>query len=97
MERPNKIQEIKKKVLPVLKLYGVTRAGLFGSAARGEAGPKSDIDLLVEIKKNISLLDFIHLEHLLEKALKREVDLVEYDAIKPALKDYILKDHIPLL
>lgn len=97
MKRPNNIQKIKKKVLPVLKLYGVTRAGLFGSTARGEADPQSDIDLLVEIKKNISLLDFVHLEHLLEKALKRDVDLIEYDAIKPTLKHYILKDHIPLL
>lgn len=90
-------KDIKKKVLPILKTYGVTRAGLFGSAARGEATAKSDIDLLVEIKKNISLLDFVHLEHLLENALGRKVDLVEYDSIKPILKDYILKDYVPLL
>lgn len=91
------LNELKQKILPVLKPYGVTRAGLFGSAARGEDTSDSDIDLLVEITKPISLLGFVHLEHKLEEVLGKKVDLVEYDAIKPLLKKYILKDHIPLL
>lgn len=91
------LNELKEKIIPILKPYGVTRAGLFGSYARGDYTPKSDIDLLVEIKKNISLFDFVHLEQTLTDVLGKKVDLVEYETIKPLLRKYILKDHIPLL
>lgn len=91
------MNEIKKKVVPLLKPYGVTRAGLFGSAARGETGPKSDIDLLVELTKPISLFEFIRLQQKLEDNLGRRVDLVEYQALKPRLKPYIMNDYKPLL
>lgn len=91
------VKEIRSKILPVLKFYGVQRAGLFGSAARGEAGTDSDIDILVDIKKDISLLGFIKIKQDLEEKLGRKVDLVEYQTIKPALRKNILKDEIPLL
>jgi predicted nucleotidyltransferase len=52
----------------------------------------------VEIrKKNFSLLDFVGLKLELEDALGREVDLVEYDTIKPRLKDVILKEELAIL
>lgn len=91
------VQEIKKKVVPTLKLHHVKRAAIFGSAAQGKMKESSDVDILVDIQKNISLLDFVALKLALEKKLKRSVDLVEYGAIKPSLKDYILKDHIEIL
>ena len=43
----------------------------------------SDIDILVEIEKDINLLDFVALKHELEETLGRKVDLVEFDTIKP--------------
>ena len=90
------IKEIKKLVLPIFKPYGIRRAGIFGSAARGEMKTGSDIDILVEIKKDISLLDFIGLKLDLEKALGKKVDLVEYGSIKPALRHNILKDQVEI-
>ena len=54
-----KIQQIKRKVVPVLRKHGVKRASIFGSYVRGEEDQKSDIDLLVDLKDNMSLLDFI--------------------------------------
>ena len=92
------VQEVKKIITTILNRHGVTKAGVFGSFAREEAGRKSDIDILVEIrKKNFSLLDFVGLKLELEDALGREVDLVEYDTIKPRLKDVILKEELAIL
>ena len=91
------IQHIKKNIIPTLKQHGITKAGLFGSHATGKTHKKSDIDLLVKIKKNISLLDFISLKLEIEKKIGRKVDLVEYKTIKPALRKKILAQEISLL
>ncbi len=93
-----KIEELKEKLLPILRKHGVSRAGLFGSVARGEAQEGSDVDILVEIrKKHFSLLDFVRVENELGEALGRKVDLVEYAAIHPMLKDRILKEELKIL
>jgi len=49
----HRIEKTKNKILPVLKNYSVTRAGIFGSYSRGNFKKNSDIDLLIEIKKRI--------------------------------------------
>jgi len=84
--------DLTQKTIPVLKKYGVTKAAVFGSYARDEAKNDSDIDLLVDIKKNISLLDFSALKQELQELLNRRVDLIEYSQIKPLLKQSILED-----
>lgn len=92
------IEEMKGKVVPILKRYGVSKAGIFGSLSRGEAKKESDIDILVEISKSgVSLLDFIGLKLELEEALGKKVDLVEYTAIKPLLRERILKGEVAIL
>ena len=85
-------QAIKNKILPILKRQGVIRAAVFGSAARGEMTKKSDIDLLVKLGKNKTLLDLVGLKLELEDKLGRNVDIVSYGGIHPLLKDIILKD-----
>lgn len=91
------IEEIKGKILPILKKYGVTRAGIFGSVVRGEAREESDIDILVEIESRMSLLDFVGLKLELEEALGKPVDLGEYSEIKPIIKKQILEEEVPIL
>jgi predicted nucleotidyltransferase len=91
------IDKIKKKILPILKKYGVRRASLFGSVVKGCEKENSDIDILVEIKSNISLLDFVGLKLELEEVLRRKVDLGEYDTIKPTIKEKILKEQVSIL
>ena len=91
------VGEIKKKIMPILRKYGVKRASIFGSAVRGEMKESSDIDILVEIEKDISLLDFVALKLELEETLGRRVDLVEYDTIKPRIKERILKEQVVIL
>lgn len=91
------LEEIKRKALPILEKYGVTRAGVFGSVVRGEATADSDIDILVEIERRMSLLDFAGLKIELEEALGRKVDLGEYAAIKLMIKDDILSEEVAIL
>ena len=90
------VKEIRNKILPVLQSYGASRVGLFGSAARGTMHADSDVDILVDIPKNINLLDFVGIKQQLEKILKKKVDLVEYQTLKPALRKKILQQQIVL-
>lgn len=92
-----KIDAVKRKILPILRRYGVSRAGLFGSFVRGEARKDSDIDIAVRIEKDISLLDFVGLKLELEKALGKKVDLVEYGTIKPLVKKRVLDEQVAIL
>lgn len=85
-------QSIKRKIIPILKSQGVTKAALFGSVARGEMKKRSDVDILVKLEKGKSLFDFVGLKLELEDKLRKKVDLVMYGAIKPRLKDIILRD-----
>lgn len=91
------IEEIKRKVLPILKEAGVTRSSIFGSYVRGEARKDSDVDILIEAPEGMSLLDLVGLEMKLEKVLKKKVDLLTYNSISPYLKDYIQKDQVQIL
>lgn len=97
MNKNKEIEAIKTKILPVLKEHKVTKAGIFGSYARGEQKKKSDVDILVEVDKNMGLLEFIGIKLDLQKAVKRKVDLVEYETIRWEIKDNILRDEIPII
>ena len=91
------MEGVKQKILPILQRHGVTKAGLFGSLVRGEVKKNSDIDVLVEIEDAISLLDFVGIKIELEEATGRKVDLVEYDTIKPLLRERILNEQVVIL
>ena len=86
MPKSAKIQRIKTIAVPLLKKYGVARAGIFGSYARGEDTQKSDIDLLVKIIGRKGLLDIVRLQLELKAKLGKSVDLLEYTEINPYLK-----------
>lgn len=85
-------QDLSIKLKPILASYGVKKAALFGSAARNQMTEHSDIDILVELGKKMSLLDYVGLKLDLEDALGKSVDLVQYTKIRPELKEFILKD-----
>jgi len=97
MKKKTEIEDIKEKIIPLLKKNKVTKAGIFGSYARGEQTKKSDVDILVEVNDNMGLIGFISLKMLIEKAIKRKIDLVEYGSIKKELKKNILNEEIPII
>lgn len=94
---PQKLRQIAKIAIPVLKKNGVVKAGIFGSFARGEARKKSDIDFLIKIKGKKSLLDIAGIQLDLQEKLKKKVDLVEYSEIHPLLKKQILSEEVKIL
>ncbi len=70
------IKEIQKTVAPIAYLYGVKRLYLFGSYAKGTANEESDIDLLVEKGKPMSLLKLSGMRQMVQEALNLSVDLI---------------------
>jgi len=81
--------EIEKTVIDVLGKYNALHIGIFGSFARGEAGPGSDLDLLVDFKERKSLLTLVRIERELSEAVGMKVDLLTEQAISPYLIDSI--------
>ncbi len=84
------------KLNAIFKEYGVKKAAVFGSVARGEAKKSSDIDILVELESGRTLFDLGGLKVDLEKVFGKKIDLVEYGAIRPLFRKQILKDQIPI-
>lgn len=91
------ILDIKNKIIPILRKYGVIKASLFGSIVRGENTDKSDIDLLVELPETASLLELASLKMDLEELLEKKVDVLTYDSLHPLLKDKILHEQEAVL
>jgi len=89
------IQEIRavlKECLPEIReKYGVTTIGVFGSYARGEANPASDIDIIVEFARPIGW-EFVDLADYLESRLHHRVDLVIKRSLHPLIRDTILSE-----
>lgn len=69
---------------------GVRRLGVYGSVARGEAGPNSDVDVLVEFERTPDLFVFAALRDRLAEILGRPVDLATPQGLKPRLRDRVL-------
>lgn len=90
------IEQLKAQLAPVFARYGVRKAALFGSTAREETDSDSDIDILVDLPEELSLVDVSGLKLALEDTLGISVDLVEYSAVKPAIKERVMSDHIPV-
>lgn len=85
--------EINISIINYLRPYGPERIGIFGSFARKEDTPDSDIDILVKFKETISLLDLARIHRELSQILGKEVDLVTESSLKnERLKKYIYND-----
>jgi predicted nucleotidyltransferase len=76
--------------------FHVVKIGIFGSFARNEQNPDSDIDILIEMENNVSNVYDLkwNLREFLKNQFQRDVDICNSKHIKPYAKDYILKDAI---
>ena len=70
---------------------------MFGSVARGEARPDSDVDLLIELPGDRDMFDLMDLEEKLGAALGRKVDTVTFRSLHHLLRERILKEQVPIL
>lgn len=91
------LEDIKQKAVPILKEARVKKAALFGSYVRGDATKDSDIDILVDLSKNATLLDLVGIKQDLEEVLQKKVDVITYRGIDPLLKKSILNNQYLLL
>lgn len=83
-------------ILRTAARYGASNVRVFGSVARGEAGPDSDVDLLMDFAPDQSLLDHASLWQDLEDLLGRDVDLVTEKGLYQSLRDRVLGEAVPL-
>lgn len=92
-------EEIRTKREDILRLaarYGARNVRLFGSVARGEAGPGSDVDFLLDMEPGRTLLDLGGLLYDLRELLQRPVDVVTEKGLKERVRPHVLSDAIPL-
>ena len=84
------------EILRLAHERGAHNVRVFGSVARGEARPESDIDFLVEMDSGRSLLDLIELSQDLETLLQRKVDILTDKGLSPYLEHRIHAEAVPL-
>jgi len=97
MKKKN-IDQVKSKIVKILKKHGIVKAGIFGSYAKGKETKNSDIDILIEVNdKNFTLLDLAKLKLLIEDTLNKKVDLVEYSMLHPLIKKNALNEEVKIL
>lgn len=91
-----RLRQRRQRVLDVAARYGVTNVRVFGSVARGEDGPGSDVDLMVDLPPRIGLFALMALEREISEVLGAPVDLGPADSLKPRIRPSALRDAIPL-
>lgn len=84
--------DLKDKIRSICEDSGIAMLGVFGSVARGEDRPDSDVDILVRFAKPTGLVDLIRLEDRFERVLGRRVDLGVEGSLHPLIKEQALKD-----
>jgi len=86
------IRAVLRECLPEIReKYGITSIGVFGSWARGEARPDSDIDIIIELSRPIGW-ELVDLSDYLESRLRHKVDLVIKRSLHPLIRDAILAE-----
>ncbi len=90
------IKEKREEIIRIAAKHGAVNVRLFGSAARGEAGPSSDVDLLVEMRPDHSPWFPAGLAVDLEDLLVRRVHVVTPGALHPYIRERVLKEAVPL-
>lgn len=84
------------EILQLCEKHGATNVAIFGSVARGDARPDSDIDLLIDLDPSKSLLDHIRLQNELEDLLGVKVDVVTRRGLHPLIHDAVLREAMPV-
>ncbi len=90
------VESKRDEILRIGRLHGVTRVRVFGSMARGDAGPESDVDLLIDVGAEPSPWFPGGLVAELEELLGRRVQVVTEKALDDSLRDRVLREAVPL-
>jgi predicted nucleotidyltransferase len=94
MDRETLIQIVREALPEMIARYGVLHLDLFGSFARNEAGPDSDVDFLVTFQGEPTFARYMGLKEDLEMLLDRGIDLVPITDLKARIKDSVLSESL---
>ena len=94
MQREEVIRKLNQRRADLRERYGVKSLALFGSVARDEATPASDVDLLVEFNRPVGLFGLFALQDYLEGLLGCPVDLGTPDSLKPRIRARVLQEMV---
>ena len=94
MDRDKALQILSEHKDELKEKHGVKSIAIFGSTARNEATPDSDVDILVEFERPIGLFELSRLQFHLESILARDVDLTTPGGLIPQLRDQILEEAV---
>jgi predicted nucleotidyltransferase len=86
----------REEILEIAARYGASNVRVFGSAARGDAGPESDVDFLVDLENSWTLWDHIGMKQDLEDLLGCKVDVIVADALREIVRERALQEAVPL-
>lgn len=92
MKRDEVIHLLRERQAELSQKYGVKSLALFGSTARDEAHPDSDVDFLVEFERPVGLFGLFELQDYLEAVLECKVDLGTPRSLKPRLRSHVLSE-----
>ena len=90
------LQSKRSQIIQIAARHGAQNVRVFGSVVRGDAGPDSDIDFLVDMEGGRSLLDLVQLSQDLEELLHRKVDVLTDGGLSPHLEQHIHAEAVPL-
>lgn len=90
------LNALRGEILRIAARHGIGHVRVFGSMARGEAGPSSDLDLLVDVDDACSLIGLIAAKQEIEALTGRRVDIVTEDGLRGPRRESILRDATPL-
>lgn len=90
------LSKYQNQINQIAQESNISYLALFGSTARGDNTPDSDVDLLVNFKKRLSLLDLIQVERNFSNAFSRSVDLIPADSLSKYVRPYVINDLITL-
>ena len=90
------MDDLRRRIREIARAHGATRVRVFGSVARGDDGPGSDLDLLITVRPGVSLLDIAGIKVDVEEAVGRETDVVIERALHPHVRDRVLREAVLL-
>jgi predicted nucleotidyltransferase len=96
MMTPGILGDKRGEVLRIATRHGAAKVRVFGSVVRGDAGPDSDVDILIDLDPGRSLLDIVAIKQDLEDLLGCRVDVVTEAAISPYIRDRVLEEAVGL-